>query len=456
MSSAGQPREATARPQFRALIDHYLLYRDGDPADADALRAYANRVSIRNFRLLMLLNIGSNLLWWLSDPFTTAQVPELMPGFVRWRLSSIILAAALYWLLGRVRWFERHVALTLTLIFAGFMAINLWSVWPLGGLDTPLPDAGYLVPLVTALALVPLPTRVGLVVLITAGWQITYFFVEPRALDSPYLGVTLALLLFAAFCGAVLGHVTYHLTRENFLISRRLQDFNAGLQSEVERRTRELRALANRVVDLRETERSHLARELHDQSGQLLTGMRLEIDALELRAAQPNQREAVEAGLARLGGLLDALLDGLRRILRDLRPKLLDDLGLPAALGWLARTTSEAGPRSVTAAVDESLDELPPNVAMALFRVAQEALTNAIRHAKASSVALELVREDEAIVLRVTDDGRGLAPEQDHEGLGLLGMHERARSIAGTLTLRPGPDQRGTCVELRVDPRSLQ
>lgn len=203
-----------------------------------------------------------------------------------------------------------------------------------------------------------------------------------------------------------------------------------------------LQALASRMLQVQEAERRHIARELHDEIGQSLTAMKLNLDALQRRlgdhAALPLAIEVTD--------IAELLLDQVRKLSLDLRPPQLDDLGLSAALNWLVkRHGGQDGPTILLEAPDR-LPRLDPIIETASFRIAQEALTNALRHARAAEVRIALGIEEECFRLSVRDDGVGFdaAAAQAravHGGsLGLVGMRERAMLAGGTLDVaaRPG------------------
>ncbi len=207
-----------------------------------------------------------------------------------------------------------------------------------------------------------------------------------------------------------------------------LEAANAHLEARVVARTAELRRLGARLVEVQEEERARLSRDLHDELGQTLTGLRLRLTALETTGLDsPHLRAAlasVDEGVAQVRG-----------IARNLRPPALDALGLAAALRDHAeRWASQAG----LALVADVEDIAPPAaVAEVLFRVGQEALTNVARHAEASRVRLELRAADDGWRLVVEDDGGGLSGEVGG-GLGLVGARERVTQVGGYLDLEAG------------------
>ena len=191
---------------------------------------------------------------------------------------------------------------------------------------------------------------------------------------------------------------------------------------------RERRVSTSRALEAQEAERLRVTRELHDEIGQVLTAHLLELENAS-RDAPPAVREQIE--VARESAR--STLDELRRIARRLRPDVLDDLGLRSALTNLTERLSEQTGIEIVRDFDPSLPELAPEEELAIYRVAQEALTNVMRHAGAQRVVVGLERSDGALVLRVADDGAGLGGGE--EGAGLTGMRERAIMIGADLEI---------------------
>lgn len=239
--------------------------------------------------------------------------------------------------------------------------------------------------------------------------------------------------------GRILGH--FGIQRD--ITSRR------RAEEEIRASRRQLRELAARLQAVREEERAVLAREVHDELGQLLTALKFEVSWMR-------QHLGVEAhaARARLEATLALIAEGVasvRRIITSLRPSLLDDLGLVAAVEWQVR---EFGGRTGLAAhfIPPTEDIAPdPGQATTLFRICQEALTNVARHAEAGEVRVTLGAIEGALQLEVRDDGRGFAPAEGGgaAGLGIVGMRERAIASGGSLRIDSGPG-RGTVVSVLV------
>lgn len=215
----------------------------------------------------------------------------------------------------------------------------------------------------------------------------------------------------------------------------------------------QLRALAAKLQSVREEERKELSRDIHDELGQVLTGLKMELAWMRSRlsASGPIPHQALLDKISLLGSQIDSSADRIRKLCAELRPGILDDLGLVAAIEWQARefykrTGIECRLRSQAAD-----PPLGPDQNTAVFRIFQEILTNVARHAKASRVTVNLTQSQTVLLLEARDNGRGIRPEDltAAKSLGLLGMRERAMALGGSIEFsgRPGA---GTKVELRV------
>ena len=216
---------------------------------------------------------------------------------------------------------------------------------------------------------------------------------------------------------------------------------------------RELRELSARVLEAREEEKAHIARELHDELGQLLTALKMDLGWVRERLPADSE---LAPRVAEMGTLLDRTVSATRRISADLRPLMLDDLGLADAAAWLVDDFAKRS--GVTCKVDiaEELPDLSKAVATAVYRAVQESLTNIARHAGARSAWVVLAVEDDALYVEVEDDGRGIAPEDlaKARSVGLKGMRERIAFLGGTLEIARAP-RGGTRLRLRVPLRGL-
>jgi PAS domain S-box-containing protein len=211
----------------------------------------------------------------------------------------------------------------------------------------------------------------------------------------------------------------------------------------------DLRELSVASRTAREQENSRISRELHDELGQNLTSLKMDLAWLEANTLPENAKFLKT--LAGMRAVLDSTVAATRRISADLRPLLLDDLGLLAALEWLAEETSRRHGFRVDLAVDEASGNLAEPLASQVYRIVQESLTNAGRHAAARNVRVALRTIGPEVILDVQDDGRGLAPDDLRKkgSFGLVGIRERVYILAGSVEIR-GDSGQGTVIHVRL------
>jgi len=200
-------------------------------------------------------------------------------------------------------------------------------------------------------------------------------------------------------------------------------------------------------MEAREKERLHIARGMHDELGQLLTALKLELSALAAVATEPAQVQRIGS----MKTLIDDTIVAVRRISDDLRPLMLDDLGLNAAVESLGRTAAERIGIEVTVRHDEEDPPIHPDAATALYRLVQEALTNVARHANATDVSVDLRVQGQDVVLTVEDNGIGLPRDalRRDGSWGLRGMRERVALYGGSLLLENAPGS-GARLQVRL------
>ncbi len=222
----------------------------------------------------------------------------------------------------------------------------------------------------------------------------------------------------------------------------------AGIAIERRELDDQLRALSARIEAVRERDRTAIAREIHDELGQALTALKMDVAWVQRRL--PSAEPLISNKLVEITRAADEIIGSVRRISSELRPGILDDLGLVAAIEWQADEFSQRSgiPCDLTCSIGEI--QLERELATGVFRVFQEALTNVVRHANATRTHVRLYLRLGNIVLEVADDGIGVPALTPQSSLGLLGMRERARRLDGTCDVRAGENGKGTMVALTV------
>ncbi len=223
---------------------------------------------------------------------------------------------------------------------------------------------------------------------------------------------------------------------------------NARLGREVAERTNELIELTNHLQQTTEREKASVARDLHDELGGILTSAKMDIDWLRSHAERSPE---TEKRFVQLDQLLDEAVSVKRRVIEDLRPSLLDNLGLGPALEWHVTEHCKKGGLNCKLELSDSVDAIDADTSIALYRIVQEALTNVLRHAKATRFELALLNAGDAIVLQMRDNGVGLPPTFNPAKLshGLSGMRQRARALGGEVSWASATRQ-GTRIEVRI------
>lgn len=250
----------------------------------------------------------------------------------------------------------------------------------------------------------------------------------------------------------------YRQVRRSFMnraaAEQALQSANENLESTVEQRTEQLSVLSRHLISISEEEKVRLSRELHDEMGANLTSISMDIAAVmqQLQKTHPELAQQLKRARATLVDTVEMK----RRIIENLRPSLLDNLGLCAAIesyceefSRMAKVPCET---DIASHIDGMAKSRDSSLAIALFRIVQESLTNIRKYAKASHVTVTLQCAEEVLTLRVIDDGVGIASNTIVKPMshGLLGMRERALLLGGTLTIRRGRNEQGTCIEVHI------
>jgi signal transduction histidine kinase len=243
-------------------------------------------------------------------------------------------------------------------------------------------------------------------------------------------------------------HATDDLERRVGERTAELENVNERFRKEIlerQRATRLNRDLAGRLIASQEAERQRIARELHDDVSQKLALLNNDVDQMASRFGEGEFRERLQE----ISGRAGEIATDLHNLSYELHPSKLQTLGLSAALQSLCRDLSQQSGLDVAFTYDVLPQEVDPNVSLCLYRIAQEALHNVLRHSHAEAAQVRLKREGDSLALRVADAGDGFDPHAQHNGLGLVSMSERVAFLNGQLSIDSAPG-RGTRIDVRV------
>jgi signal transduction histidine kinase len=264
---------------------------------------------------------------------------------------------------------------------------------------------------------------------------------EEREIDNQQY----ALRRFAATATAALLVLGFIIAGGTTAYLARLERISGKQRQRAEQAEFELRRLSNRLVRAQEDERKAISRELHDEVGQILTGLRMELGSLSSADADGSFRHRLDS----VKSLAEDALRAVRNLALLLRPSMLDDLGLGPALRWQAKEISRRSGIPVSLDIQGDLDSLPEPYRICLYRAIQEALTNCIKHSQATRVAITVGQDKNLVFASIQDNGRGFQESSPAtRGLGLVGLAERVRALQGKLTISSQP---GAGALIRVD-----
>jgi signal transduction histidine kinase len=282
--------------------------------------------------------------------------------------------------------------------------------------------------------------------LATAQWQ--WDFSVSRWLSAAGVVLNIGLVLLAT-------RLVYTDMRRRARQATDLRDQKQELEQQVHERTRELTALSTHLQGVSEQEKSALSRELHDELGGLLVAARMDLSWLQQRL--PTNDPGIDQRFKRIHESLSAGVELKRRVVEELRPTLLDNMGLFTALRWQFKETCRRAGLKCTEAIPESEPKFDPDAAIGVFRIAQEALTNVLKHAEAKSANLLVGIDEETFVLRISDDGKGIAPHrlQTNGTHGIASMRHRIAALGGRWEVQ-SPASGGTVITASIPlPRML-
>jgi signal transduction histidine kinase len=386
----------------------------------------------RGARVCAIISILVALAWWPLDRFSFSRFPSttLRPELYRLVIGAV---CVLFLIWPRSPRFRR----ALVPLLCGGLAVGTgsfgYTAGLLGGIDQPWFHFAY--PALNLPVIFPLTLRQRLAVTVaqTAGWLSGILVFHPDEINAKFLPATLSMTFLVCVAAVVFGHYAFVLFRDNFAKSRALARNAAELEDKVAQQTHALRYLLTHLDRARDEERAHISRELHDELGQELTALRYALGLTSDRFRQDPL--GIANNLHEIEQLLARTTKTVRVLVGQLRPPVLEDLGLFAAVRWLLQKVDERG--AIACQLDARGDDaaIAKTTAATAFRIIQETLTNVMRHANASRVEVEIVCSAQYVELRITDNGSGFSPEVETRGMGIRGMRERALALGSRLQI---------------------
>lgn len=410
--------------------------------DEKAFERYLMRRTLRDARAVSIFVCLVVLLWRIPELFLPDRLPQVGGSFSLMRRDVFLISLLGCTIFFYPRWSYR--SLTLAALFIGICyTANLgYALGQIGGFEYPWFSQAMMVVFGNALIHVRFVPRILVTLCLAAALCAGYLLPHPAYLSQPMLPATLAIFGLACLCSVIMGALHFAHIRRTFIQAVNLasgalalKSMNSGLEAHVRIQTRELRQLAAHIETVREQERRRIAQGLHDELGQELVALRYAVALAKRRCEQT--ASPVRPNLEQIESLLERTAGISYSIVNELRPRMIDDLGLLPTIEWLLQQTEERYDIPCQLRRPDELPPLDPHLAITVFRILQEALTNIIRHAKASHIMVELAIREQRLCLTVVDDGIGLPAvrQRGQGGIGLVSMRERAFAASGTFCI---------------------
>ncbi len=431
-----------ARNALRALGVDVTSSRDFSLEEREAIEAHTRGLTAASARVTAIVMFWMTLLAWPTDLLVFARHSPEMGAIFWWRVWLLVSCLFMYVLLRRP-WFSSHPLLVAVVAITVPVGASGWLMSTVGGFDSPLSYGIYTVPLLTVLLVVGLRARILATMLLVVAYFICFFAADPRHLSHPFVGTPIIWSVASAITAVIVGHVVYVLLSMNFRQQRRLDTLSGQLQARVSEQNAEIHRLAENISSTQERERSRIAQDLHDELGQMLVALGMEIELLEARLRTPaTNAEAVAASWLGVRGRINETHDSLHRVIGAVKPRALEEQGFDLAVTRMVEDLGKRGDFVADVEIGVDVDSFSAFASLILYRIVQEAVTNIARHARAQHARLRLDGAGEDVTLRIADDGVGFDPIAlaRPDGLGLKGIQERSRLLHGECTIlsRPG------------------
>lgn len=407
-------------------------------AERAGLTAQSSKLMLGSYKYIAGSTAMLVLLLWPFDSFVFDYSPQITAALTNVRATILSVCLIYLVIIPQTGLMERY-PFTMWCLATSITCGGLgWAISPMGYDNGPTTYYLFFLPGLSIVFLVPMFQRILVNVLISVSVFGGFYLRTPSNWSHPYASPSFALLLMVSALSIVAGQVLYALTVSNLRQSRvlteqkqQMRDLNDSLEARVEQQTRELRALTQRVQTIQEEERLWLAREIHDELGQGLTA--ISFASRYTRSRFERDPTTVGVGLDEIDHLIKRSQMTLRRIMKHLRPAILEQLGLTEAVRWLVTNTAES--KGLTC--DMALSTQPPTfdatLGSVIFRATQEAIHNTLRHANASKLWIRLEYDHGFVCCVIEDDGVGLNPPSTstNSGVGMIGIRERLNGVGG-------------------------
>lgn len=382
---------------------------------------------------ILLFGLMSSVLiffFLIADFLIFGNAPEYLDILKNWRLFGAALglpAVVVIYFLNDCRWF---FPITVAIAYV-FLAYTAYFSAPLGGVDQPWLHAVMLTPVLAIGFYLDLWPRILVTLSFPAVFMAAHILGRPETFSDQRLLVVAENTLYSGFVSIGAGALLTYVTRTSHRQQELLESLNLHLERKVEQRTAELLRLSESRDDILERERARVAKDLHDDLGQLLASLKLNLHMLKNDLPTGANASVID----QMQQTLSSVIQLLRDIIQNLQPVWRLDSGLCWALERLAEQINGSGGPEVQLEVRGDDTQLDPKIVLPVYRVVSEAITNALKHAEASKIIVHVEIGEQNCEILVIDDGKGITSENRDSGTGLMNMRERIQRIGGRFGL---------------------
>jgi signal transduction histidine kinase len=437
-----------APSSWTRFVREVLLYSD-TPADVQA--AFDRNADATTARLasgFFFVIFSAVVLWWPLDFVLYAEQPQTLRAMFDFRLGMMIVSVLVCGVAYLPARLQRFAIPWTAVCGVGASFLATWSCGRAAPLSPEWFGIAYVFPITTVGFLISLPRRIVMALLFGVAAWTGYFVGNPAHLaQERYVGATVSFMMVTVVSGVAIGHLAYHYLRAGFIAQRALASIKDELEDRVRAQTSDLRQITGRLDQLRERERTEIARDLAAGPGEELSAIEFETGLMEESAS----RRGVALEVTQVRRLMERMRETFGRRVGALQPRALAAGNLAEAIRALVEEQRQNGGLDIQLTVEPATIEAGDELAPSLFRIVQEALTNVVRHAQARTVEVTLRRDADGLSASVRDDGVGIGDRSGwrRESVGIIGMHERAQRVGGTLLIERDPSG-GTRVSVRV------
>ncbi len=404
-----------------------------------AFQKHCDRFTVSGIYSTYFALIAGTLIWWPWDLLAYNHHSLEMKAIFLIRIVLLIVSTLSILSIRRNLFISKAPLLFGVVVYSITAAIIGWIIGQAGGFNSAMSYSIYTAPLLTLFMYIKLYRRIFYTYIISFVFYFAIVLGQSGSLDLKTAALPFAWLACTAALVVISGHIFYLVFQTNFIQRRKLNDLTKNLQARVVEQTKKISQLTTAVFKVQEHERNRIAHDLHDELGQMLVRMDMEVQLLDKEnETKESKANGFEQGIHSLHFMVSRFHDTLDRILGALKPILLDNQGFDVAVTAMVNDLAKGQGIKAKVLFEADVDFFSDTAKTALFRIVQEGTTNVIKHADADELIVRFSESNDMLELSITDNGRGFDPKKAlaKNRLGLRGIEERVKLLGGEMTIK--------------------